>query len=171
MLNLIREKQPEQVENYLANLTELHILSNHIFCKNTIVNAVLNAKYQVMQDYQIDCSMQLDIDTLITIDDIDLCSLFGNTLDNAIEAAKQAPIKEITMKARYYNGFLSYEIANTKKNQIKKNGSRFFSTKTKPQEHGIGLQAVRSIVESYTGTLDIHYDDELFSLVVLISDI
>lgn len=171
MLNLIREKQPGQVENYLANLTEQHILSNHNFCKNTIVNAVLNAKYQVMQDYQIDCSMQLDIDTLITIDDIDLCSLFGNTLDNAIEAAKQAPIKEITMKARYYNGFLSYEITNTKKHQIKKNGSRFFSTKAKPQEHGIGLQAVRSIVESYNGTLDIHYDDELFSLVVLISDI
>lgn len=85
MLNLLRDEQPEQVETYLANLTEQHILSNHIFCKNSIVNAVLNAKHQLMQEYQIACSMQLDIDTLLTIDDIDLCSLFGNTLDNAID--------------------------------------------------------------------------------------
>lgn len=171
MLNLLREEQPEQVEKYLANLTEQHILSNHIFCKNSIVNAVLNAKHQLMQEYQIACSMQLDIDTLLTIDDIDLCSLFGNTLDNAIEAARQAPNREIIMKARYYNGFFSYEITNTKKHQIKKRGSRFFSTKTKPQDHGIGLQSVRSIVESYHGTLDIRYDEEQFSVTILISDI
>ncbi|MGG5370254.1 ATP-binding protein [Enterococcus sp. AZ196] len=171
MLNLIREEQPEKAESYLTSLTEQHILANHIFCKNSIVNAVLNAKYQLMQDYQIKCSLQLDIDTLITIDDIDLCSLFGNTLDNAIEAARQTTNKEITMKARYYNGFFSYEIINTKKHQLKNRGSRFFSTKAQPQKHGIGLQAVRSIVESYDGTLDISYDDEQFSLVVLISDI
>ncbi|MGM0165532.1 hypothetical protein IGI39_000474 [Enterococcus sp. AZ135] len=171
MLNLLRDEQPEQVEKYLANLTEQHILSNHIFCKNSIVNAVLNAKHQLIQEYQIACSMQLDIDTLLTIDDIDLCSLFGNTLDNAIEAARQAPNREIIMKARYYNGFFSYEITNTKKHQIKKRGSRFFSTKTKPQDHGIGLQSVRSIVESYHGTLDIRYDEEQFSVTILISDI
>lgn len=171
MLNLIREGQPEQAEDYLSNLTEQHILSNRIFCKNTIVNAVLNAKYQLMQDYQIDCSMQLDIDTMITIDDISLCALFGNTLDNAIEAAKAAEKKKITLKARYYNGFFSYEIKNTKKHQIQKQGSRFFSTKDKPQEHGIGLQSVRSIVESYDGTLNIDYDDEQFSLIIMISNI
>lgn len=171
MLNLMREEQPEQAEEYLANLTKQHSLANHIFCKNSIVNAVLNAKYQMMQDYQIKCSMQLDIDTLITIDDISLCSLFGNTLDNAIEAAKDAAKKEITLKARYYNGFFSYEIKNTKIKKIQKKGNRFFSTKEQPDEHGIGLQAVKSIVESYGGTLDITYDDKRFSVVVLISDI
>lgn len=171
MLNLIREEKSEAAEEYLANLTQQHILSNRIFCKNTIVNAVLNAKYQLMQDYQIACSIQLDIDTMITIDDISLCSLFGNTLDNAIEAAKDAPKKEVSLKARYYNGFFSYEIKNTKKHQIKKTGSRFFSTKDKPQEHGVGLQSVRSIVESYGGTLNIDYDDEQFSLIIMISNI
>ncbi|AYQ24859.1 GHKL domain-containing protein [Enterococcus avium] len=35
----------------------------------------------------------------------------------------------------------------------------------------MGLQSVRSIVESYNGNLDINYDEERFSLVVLISDI
>ncbi|MGL9727163.1 sensor histidine kinase [Enterococcus sp. DIV0756] len=171
MLNMIRQDQPEQAEKYLANLTQQHNLSNRIFCKNTIVNAVLNAKYQLMQEYQIDCSMQLDIDTMITLDDISLCSLFGNTLDNAIEAANQAENKVISMKARYYNGFFSYEIKNTKKNKIQKQDARFYSTKAKPQEHGIGLQSVRSIVESYDGTLDINYDEEHFSLVVLINNI
>lgn len=95
MLNLIREEKSDEAEEYLANLTQQHSLSNRIFCKNTIINAVLNAKYQLMQDYQIDCSMQLDIDTMITIDDISLCALFGNTLDNAIEAAKDAPKKRL----------------------------------------------------------------------------
>lgn len=171
ILNFMREDQPEQAEEYLGNLTQQHVLATRDFCKNTTINAVLNAKYQSMQDYQIHCSMQLDIDTMITIDDISLCSLFGNTLDNAIEAAKQAPKKEIKLKARYYNGFFSYKISNTKNHHIKKSGSRFFTTKKQPQDHGIGLQSVRSIVESYNGNLDINYDEDRFSLVVLISDI
>ncbi|OTO67700.1 MULTISPECIES: sensor histidine kinase [unclassified Enterococcus] len=171
MRNLLREEQAEQAENYLATLTQQHTLSNHRFCKNSIVNAVLNAKYHVIQEAGITCTMQVDIDTLITIDDIDLCSLFGNTLDNAIEAAKGAPKKELTLKARYYNGFFSYEITNTMQHKIKKSGTRFFSTKAAPQEHGIGLQSVRGIVDSYDGTLDIHYDEEHFSLVVLIGNI
>ena len=171
MLNLIQEEQSQQAETYLLNLTEQHKVFNRIFCRNTIVNAVLNAKYQLMQEYHIDSTIQLEIDTLLTIDDISLCSLFGNTLDNAIEAAKDAPKKEISLKARYYNGFFSYEIRNTKCQKIHKKGRRFFSTKKKPNEHGIGLQSVRSIVESYNGILDIHYDDEVFSLVIAIKDI
>lgn len=171
MLNLIQEEQSQQAETYLLNLTEQHKVSNRIFCRNTIVNAVLNAKYQLMQEYHIDSTIQLEIDTILTIDDISLCSLFGNTLDNAIEAAKYAPKKEISLKARYYNGFFSYEIRNTTCQKIHKKGRRFFSTKKKPNEHGIGLQSVRSIVESYNGILDIHYDDEVFSLVIAIKDI
>ncbi|MBU5582437.1 ATP-binding protein [Enterococcus sp. S181_ASV_20] len=41
--------------------------------------------------------------------------------------------------------------------------TRFFCTKAKLQDHGIGLQSVRSIVESYNGTLNIDYDEKQFS--------
>ena len=50
------------------------------------MNAVLNAK-----DSDISYQFQIDLEDAPAIEDIDLCSLLGNTLDNAIVACRAIP--------------------------------------------------------------------------------
>ena len=89
------------------------------FCKDSIVNAVLNAKYNAAEDASVDSFFHVDIDEILGIDPISLCTIFSNTLDNAIEACRKIPEREkrrISLKARYTeNGYFSCEIVNSKK--------------------------------------------------------
>ena len=59
---------------------------NRRFCKNEIVNAVLNVKYNAALCNDIDCFFHISIDGMTGLDNISLCTVFANTLDNALEA-------------------------------------------------------------------------------------
>ena len=56
---------------------------NRPFCKNSVVNA--------LPEQNIDCFFSISIDGFTKLDDITLCSVFANTLDNAIEACSRIP--------------------------------------------------------------------------------
>lgn len=161
-----------EAEAYFKELDAQMMAANRIFCKNSIINAVLNAKYNQAAEYGIDCFFHIDIGNLLSIDPVSLCSLFSNTLDNALEASLKIedPAKrKISVKARFTeNGYFSYEIQNAKVNPITAVKGKFLSDKDTPGPHGLGLSNVREIVEKYGGTLDISYTDDSFCVTVLI---
>src|SRR5699024_3367711 len=96
---------------------------------------------------------------IMSIDDISLCTIFANTLDNAIEACvkvAEPSARKISVKARYTeNGYFSYEIVNSKANPIRKKKGVLLTDKEDSRSHGLGLSSVRAAVEKYHGTLDI----------------
>ncbi len=144
---------------------------NKIFCKNTIVNAVLNNKYDLMVENNIDCNINISIDDIVSMDDMDLCSIFANTLDNAIEASlkiKDLSQRKITIKARTNKGYFSYSITNKKDQHILTHKKTIISSKSDIKHHGFGLQNLKDIVNKYKGNLDISYNDTQFSVVVII---
>ena len=77
--------------------------------------------------------------------------------------------RHISVKARVTeNGYFSYEIVNAKNNAVLKKNGTFCSDKTDRASHGFGLANVREVVERYSGTLDISYTEDTFSVTVLI---
>lgn len=142
------------------------------FCKDSIVNAVLNAKYNAAEESGADCFFHVDIDELLGIDAVSLCTVFANTLDNAIEACRKIPEPEkrrISLKARYAeNGYFSYEIVNSKRNEIRKKKDAFLTDKEDARSHGLGIASVQDVVRRYEGTLDISYTEDEFRVVILV---
>ena len=137
-----------------------------------IVNAVLNAKYNAAEESGADCFFHVDIDELLGIDAVSLCTVFANTLDNAIEACRKIPEPEkrrISLKARYAeNGYFSYEIVNSKRNEIRKKKDAFLTDKEDARSHGLGIASVQDVVRRYEGTLDISYTEDEFRVVILV---
>lgn len=115
---LFQAGNQEEAENYLQEVEGQMAARSRVFCKNNIVNAVLNAKYNLALEHHIDCFFNIDLDKLIGIDAISLCCLFSNTLDNAIEASVKIPDeneRKMSVKARVTeNGYFTYEISNAK---------------------------------------------------------
>ncbi len=138
------------------------------------LSAVLNAKYNLALEHDIDCFFHIDLDKLTGIDPISLCCLFSNTLDNAIEACIKIPDpgkRHLSVKARVAeNGYFSYEITNAKVNRVSEQNGRFQSDKDEMSAHGLGLSNVREMVEKYSGTLDISYTEDTFTVTVLIGN-
>ena len=167
----LRDNEIEQAKEYFQELNQEFASNLKVYCPNKIVNAVLNNKEQLALDSNIQCDFQIDLETSPKIDDIDLCSILGNTIDNAIEALRKVPkLSEriLSLKARYTNGFFSYEIKNSKINEIQKKGGRFLTDKIEKEAHGIGLRSVQTIVEKYNGDMDISYTDDTFTVTIVI---
>ena len=167
----LRDNEIEQAKEYFQELNQEFASNLKVYCPNKIVNAVLNSKEQLALDSNIQCDFQIDLETSPKIDDIDLCSILGNTIDNAIEALGKVPElseRTLSLKARYTNHFFSYEIKNTKINEIQKKGGRFLTDKIEKEAHGIGLRSVQTIVEKYNGDMDISYTNDTFTVTIMI---
>lgn len=168
---LLRQKEYEKTDKYLDELNENFAPSAKAYCPNSTVNAVLNVKEQAAAEHNISCKFQVDLPEALHIDDVDLCSLLSNTLDNAVEACVKViepGNRFITLKTRCENGYFSYEIVNSKANEITENGGKYETDKADKTLHGIGLGNVRRIVEKYGGDMQIDYSEDKFTVVILI---
>lgn len=170
--SLLSTENKEEAQQYLNDIELNFSVHNRVFTKNSIVNAVLNAKYNLAQKNNIDCFFNIDIKEIDNIDSVSLCSIFANTLDNAIEACikiSNTDLRKISVKARLTdNNYFSYEISNSKINPIIKKNESFVSNKNDSLPHGLGLINVKEIVEKYNGMIDINYTDTAFTVTILI---
>ncbi len=171
---LLRSGNQEEAGQYFKEMETRLTARSRVFCKNGIVNAVLNAKYNLASEHHIDTFFHIDLEKLTGIDAISLCSLFSNTLDNAIEACAKIPEeseRHISVKARVTeNGYFTYEIQNAKRNAVTEQKGRLKSDKDDTENHGLGLSNVQEMVEKYEGTLDISYTEDTFTVTVLIGN-
>ena len=102
----------------------------------------------------------------------DLCSLFGNALDNALECVALIPNPEkrlIHVQTSAMRGFVLIRIANYCEN-LPELGEKGLPRTTKPDRegHGYGLKSIRSIAEKYGGTMTVEAKDSWFTLSVLL---
>ena len=169
---LLKKGDTEKALEYFEDLN-LHIKSGtRRFCKDSIVNAVLNAKYNAAEESGIDCFFHVDIDRVLGIDAVSLCTIFANTLDNAVDACqkiKDPAKRRLSLKARCtQNGYFSYEIVNSKVNAVRKKKDAFLTDKEDARSHGLGIASVREVVRKYDGMMDISYTEEEFRVVILI---
>ncbi len=104
----------------------------------------------------------------------DLNVLMGNLLENAIEAARQTETKYLNVYIALQKGVLKIQIDNSFMTEIllekeERDGSRILlTTKRRKEQHGIGLQNVKKIVESYNGNMDIQMSGNIFSVKLIL---
>ena len=139
------------------------------FCGNTAVNALLNyyAQMAKTEDTALDLSVELPENTGIS--DIDLCSILGNILENAILAGSGIPFEErfVDLVIRVKSGSRLYIVAtNAFDGNPRMHGDEYLSTrKTGP---GLGLRSIRETAEKYGGSARFtHVEKEFRTDVVL----
>ena len=104
----------------------------------------------------------------------DLNVLLGNVLENAIEAAKKTDEKYMKVSIVLQKGVLKIQIDNSyvaeMSLQREENGGNkiYRTTKENKDQHGIGLQNVKKIVEAYNGSMEVQTKGNIFSLKLLL---
>ena len=154
-VNLLNEKKPKE---------QPIIDTNHV-----IVNAILNTKYVEMRDKDILFVMKINDLSGLTIRDDDLVVLLSNLLNNAIEACEQAKEKVVKMKFVIEDNQIILSVKNSIAELPTQVDGKIVTSKTDhPEEHGIGLKNVEEVVEKYDGGYVIDFDNELFSISMMI---
>ena len=140
------------------------------YCSNKILNAILLERQAKTEElgikFKVDISSDLYMDF---IDDIDLISIIGNLLDNAIEAAKQRKdgFVNIAMFMANEGYFMVWEVGNNFVVPPVFNKKGFITSKRNKSEHGIGIHTVEKVVKSYDGKLNIDIDNKEFTASII----
>ena len=138
---------------------------------NKTMDVILSDRMQEAKEKNIPMHVHADGSGWELVSDIDLATIFGNAIDNAIESSE----KNEDLKTRYIdirtgrvNEMLIARFENNLTHKLEKNQSKFLSTKKDPENHGYGLQSIEMIVEKYAGEMDINIDNGKFTLSIII---
>ena len=103
---------------------------------------------------------------------MDICSIFGNALDNAIESVEtlaDSSKRLIRVSVSAQNVFLLIRVENYFESAVHQEGGEFKSTKKNAKGyHGFGIKSIRYAAEKYGGSVSITMEDNWFNLRVLI---
>ena len=164
---LLQMENIPKARTYIQDLTnnwQKNDLNIHI--GNEIADAVVNQKAVHAKNLKIDFSVIGQIDERIHIGDMDLCALLSNSLDNAIEAAKQVPdIKDRKIEIVFSNQDESMIIKV--RNSVKENitvKDELITTKKDRRRHGIGMMSMQTTTNKYGGILEWYCEDYQFHL-------
>lgn len=151
----------EKKDVYIQELLHHSLVTQTLnYCGDGTVNAVLTVKENLISANGIVFRKKVEIPEELPFGKSDICAIFANALDNAVEACmKELPQKrEICLESRAGKGLFVLSVKNP--------CSRGFlqTTKADRQNHGIGLQSMREIVKRYHGDVEIRREEEQFEL-------
>ena len=136
---------------------------------NVIVDSLLNIKLKAANHrLGIEPVLELAVPSSLPIENHDLCIILGNLLDNAIEALEQCRNGYLGISMKAEAGVLLLRIVNSYTGPLRKQGERFLTSKVASQEHGIGLNNVKKIVEKYHGEMHFETEADLFRAEILL---
>lgn len=138
---------------------------------NAVLDTILATKHMYCAQHQINLTVVADGSKLAFMEVMDLCSTFGNALDNAIESVEKLADAEkrlIRLAVYTQNNLLMIRVENYFETPLQKRGQEFKTTKQDKNYHGYGIKSIRYTAEKYGGSLDIDTAGNWFSLRILI---
>lgn len=154
------EKAKEEISKVVGAIAETELFIN---TDNAVVNAVVNSKLSTAKARNIECECYV-VKDISDIDDIDLCRLLSNMLDNAITACKVVPDGEKQLVLSILGTKISYmfTVKNTISNSVLEINPELKSTKDNASEHGYGIKIIREIADKYSGRSNFYEEDGMF---------
>lgn len=138
---------------------------------NEALDVILSEKGLRCREKDIDLVCVVQGDLLNFMEPTDVCTIFGNALDNAIEALKEITDRErriIQVKAAQENGFLVIRFENPYDHPLNRTEAGLDTTKTDRWGHGYGLKGIRYMTEKYDGHMVIDTEEGKFVLTLLL---
>ena len=149
----------------------INIYDSTIKTGNEALDLILSEKSLICQKKDIKLTCLADCSKLNFINKTDLYSLFGNLIDNAMEAVykiQDVDKRHINLVVKNVNSFVSISIDNYYEGNIVllENGLPK-TTKEDKDYHGYGMKSIQLIVNKYDGDLNISLDNNVFSLFIM----
>ena len=172
LTELSEEKDYPAIDEYLHRYRDaLPEKDTTDFCSDHAMNALLNHYLRKAESGEIRTDLKVILPEINHIDSIDLCSIVGNILENAITACLDIPKERRFIRmviSEEQNRELYIAVSNSCSGKFKKKGDHYLSTHK--GGNGIGLISIAATAARYGGTADYSHDDTVFySDVVLVN--
>ena len=140
---------------------------NYIHTGNDFLDIIIRDKAEKAHEKNIDFSAFIDFSGIDFIEPLDISTMFGNGIDNAIEASEKLPEDQrvILVKAGKVQDFVSILIENNCLDEVHKDGH---TTKADKFLHGFGISNMKKAAEKYSGSCTATQENGKFTLKILL---
>ncbi len=138
------------------------------YCSNYAVNLILSSYLAKAKNEGIAVETQIDLPEKTAVSDMDLCVIFANALENAINACKRIPsskdrILNITCKTKNNKPFI--QITNSY------DGTVLFVDDmpvSRSENHGLGTKSIAAVAQKYSGVFSFTAEDGVFKANIIL---
>ncbi len=164
----LSQENYDGLSDYLNELADdLDTVDTVIKTGNVMADAILNSKLNVAEKMNVQLNVKANIPEMLPMSDVELCSVLGNMLDNAVEACGTLPEEERFM--RVYIGKLKGQLYLSVQNsagKVRKEKGSYLSTKE--GEHGYGLFRIDRVAKKYGGYVNRQNEEGVFATELMI---
>ena len=167
------EEAGEQLKSLLGNIKSM---SPKYITGDEMLDCIVGMKTSKMEEEKIDFIIDGVVDGGLGMKPVDICSIFANAMDNAIEACEKLPEKNekwIKLAMKKTDKFFSVTLSNTMVEEGSIAGKLFgdgerVTTKKDRSLHGFGTQNMKATISKYDGIEKVSAKDGVFTLSILI---
>jgi len=155
LTTLARKGDWESLQSYIGKYAENDFSEpvGQNWCANAALNALFSYYYELAGTDRIRLDWHLEIPDPLTVSELDLASLFGNLLENAVAGCRTVPAAQrcFSLSAKVQNGKQLYIVSTNRFNGlVKKRDDEYLSTRQGGR--GIGLPSIAAVAEKYHGS-------------------
>lgn len=151
--------------------TPVREISQSVWTGDKAIDYLISSKLAVAEQEQIKTKVNIEYPHNTNIRSVDLTTILGNLLDNALEAAETAcgELRFLNLTVRRINAMLIIKVENGYGKAPAENDGKLTTSKADKAAHGWGLKSVQTAADHYDGTITTAYKDGVFQSVVTLS--
>lgn len=169
----VSKKDYDAVKRYIDEMVEGYEETyDRVWTRVKNLDILLCEKKRAAEIEGIEFEIEADVLKGLPFKDTETSVLFGNLLDNAIEACKKIENgkREILVEIRQKKSFLFIAITNAINQIPKEKKGKLVSAKVNNKLHGYGLKSVDRIVKNYEGTFQYEITERKFKVILYFSN-
>lgn len=165
----IKNQKQQDALRYIEQITAKvqRDVPHYIFTEHPTLNAILDLKRMECAEHQIDLKCFI-MEKIPTFDEVDLCVILSNLLDNAIEAEQNECKKEIRLSISIAGNYMHITIQNLISKSVLHSNKLLKTSKPDTKLHGFGIQSVTETVERNDGMMDFYEEDCWFVADIMV---
>lgn len=169
--NLIIDNEIEKALEFITqNADVINKTDPIVKTDSQIVNAIINSSFTVATALGINATC-LTVSDFSGIEEIDLCNLLSNALENALTAcinSKSDTDKLICVEISKESNIYTFIIKNTIEKSVLESNKTLRTTKSNKRDHGLGTRIIADIATKYNGRSDFYEIDNMFCCQVIL---
>lgn len=167
---LINNNKIDEAKKYISDYLDSVKINTYVHTGNEYVNAILNSKITIAKKNDVNITSVVAGD-ICGIENVDMCNLLGNLLDNAIEGCLDTKEKSIVLKIVAEEQMIRISVSNTISKSVLENNSELITSKDDAENHGFGTKSIKNIASKYNGFADyFEENNKLFANITLVKE-
>jgi len=159
------EKLADYVNEYRNSLPDD---TESVYCENYAVNSILRHYVGMAKREGIQVDVRMELPENAGINDSDLCIVFGNCLENAIEACWDIENPFIKINSKIIGKMITITVDNSFDGIIENENGVYLSRKRNGEGEGIGIPSVKTVAKKYGASARFEVKGNVFQVAVML---